>query len=271
MHSTADAVPRHVESSAVPKFTQTPYTVSVLDLIHRPGEMRERTLKLVEPEGYGNAVIGVREGAELSIHLRLESLHDGILVTGEVDAVVEGECVRCLTEVRKNVEVEFQELFAYSFDEAFDYAVHDDHVNLEPLVRDAVVLALPFQPVCQEDCPGLCPECGVRLLDNPGHEHEAPIDARWGALAGLAEDITKRREGITMAVPKRKMSRASTRMRRAQWKATPPTLVKTIENGKTTYSLPHRAKVVEDSTGNPCTWSTRAARSRTSDPVLTNV
>ena len=44
-----------------------------------------------------------------------------------------------------------------------------------------------------------------------------------------------------MAVPKRKMSRASTRMRRAQWKATAPTLVKTVENGKTTYSLPHRA------------------------------
>jgi len=54
-----------------------------------------------------------------------------------------------------------------------------------------------------------------------------------------------------MAVPKRKMSRASTRMRRAQWKATPPTLVKTIENGKTVYSLPHHAKVVEDSAGTP--------------------
>lgn len=54
-----------------------------------------------------------------------------------------------------------------------------------------------------------------------------------------------------MAVPKRKMSRASTRMRRAQWKATAPTLVKTVENGKVTYSLPHRAKVVEDPAGTP--------------------
>jgi large subunit ribosomal protein L32 len=54
-----------------------------------------------------------------------------------------------------------------------------------------------------------------------------------------------------MAVPKRKMSRASTRMRRAQWKATAPTLVKSVEGGKTVYSLPHRAKVVEDSTGAP--------------------
>jgi uncharacterized protein len=87
--------------------------------------------------------------------------------------------------VTQPVEVEFQEVFAYSFDEAFDYAVHDDHVDLEPLIRDAVVLSLPFQPVCQQDCLGLCPECGVRLLDNPGHEHEAPVDPRWAALAGL--------------------------------------------------------------------------------------
>jgi len=52
-----------------------------------------------------------------------------------------------------------------------------------------------------------------------------------------------------MAVPKRKMSRASTRMRRSQWKAEVPTLVKTVENGKTVYSVPHRAKVVTDSVG----------------------
>ncbi len=52
-----------------------------------------------------------------------------------------------------------------------------------------------------------------------------------------------------MAVPKRKQSRANTHARRSQWKATPVTLVKSIEGGKTVYSLPHRAKVVEDSAG----------------------
>ena len=117
--------------------------------------------------------------------MRLESLHDGILVTGEADTVAQGECVRCLIDITQPVEVEFQELFAYSPDEAFDYEVHDDSVDLEPVVRDAVVLSLPFQPVCQDDCPGLCPQCGVRLLDNPGHEHEAPTDPRWSALAGF--------------------------------------------------------------------------------------
>lgn len=169
------------------KFTPTPYTVPVLELIHRPGEMRERTLDIIEPDGYGNAVIRVPKGGELFIQLRMESLHDGILVSADVDTVAEGECVRCLIDVKVPIEVEFQELFAYSVDEAFDYSVHGDHVDLEPLVRDAVVLALPFQPVCQKDCLGLCPRCGARLLDNPGHEHEAPVDARWGALAALSE------------------------------------------------------------------------------------
>jgi uncharacterized protein len=169
----------------VSNFTSTPYTVPVFDLMHRPGEMREKSIDVTVPEGFGNAVIGVRAGSGLSIEARLESLHDGILVSGEVSGTADGECVRCLIDVSIPVEVEFQELFAYSFDEAFDYTVQDDHVDLEPVVRDAVVLSLPFQPVCQDDCLGLCPVCGVRLLDNPGHEHEAPVDPRWAALAGL--------------------------------------------------------------------------------------
>ena len=53
-----------------------------------------------------------------------------------------------------------------------------------------------------------------------------------------------------MAVPKRKMSRSNTRHRRSAWKAEAPKLVKTVENGRTVYSLPHRARVVEDSQGN---------------------
>ena len=175
----------------MPHKPETPYTVLVRDLVHRPGEMREKTIDVTVDEDMGNAVIGVRKGTELTIDTRLESLHDGILVTGEVDTVAKGECVRCLIDVEVPVEVEFAELFAYSFDEAFDFTVQDDHVDLEPLVRDAVVLSLPFQPVCQEDCLGLCPECGVRLLDNPGHEHEAPIDPRWAALAGLDELAAK--------------------------------------------------------------------------------
>ncbi|WP_403023842.1 YceD family protein [Salinibacterium sp. GXW1014] len=163
----------------------------MLDLARRPGEMREVSREAPVTERLGNAVIAVEPGETIHAEARLESLHDGILVTAEVDSVAKGECVRCLTEVSLPVEVEIQEVFAYDEDEAFEYQVQDDHVDLEPVVRDAVVLSLPFQPVCQEDCLGLCPQCGVRLLDNPGHEHEEPIDPRWAKLAAL--------EGLTEA------------------------------------------------------------------------
>lgn len=169
---------------------KSPYAVQVFDLMHRPGEMREKLLDVVVPEAFGNAVIGIAEGAHLELDVRLESLHDGILVSVAIDGTATGECVRCLTSVAEPVEVDMQELFAYSQDEAFDYEVQDEVIDLEPVVRDAVVLSLPFQPVCQEDCPGLCPQCGVRLLDAPGHEHEAPIDSRWAALGGL-ESLTE--------------------------------------------------------------------------------
>jgi uncharacterized protein len=179
---------------------KTPYTVDVYDLMHRPGEMRERALDVIVPESFGNAMIGVKQGSELRIDLRMESLHDGILVSADIEGTAAGECGRCLIDIEQPLQVEIQELFAYSSDEAFEYEVHEDTIDLEPVVRDAVVLSLPFQPVCQEDCLGLCPQCGVRLLDNPGHEHEAPIDPRWAALGDLADtttpDVTDAASGV---------------------------------------------------------------------------
>ena len=114
---------------------KTPYTLDVYDLMHRPGEMRERALDITVPETLGNPVIGIPAGAKLHADVRLESLHDGILVSAEVDADAVGECVRCLIEVTEPVQVEFQELFAYSEDEAFEYEVHEDTIDLEPVIR----------------------------------------------------------------------------------------------------------------------------------------
>lgn len=164
---------------------QSPFRVNARDLINRPGEMREHRLDLPAPEQYGEGLVAVREGSEVSVDVRLESVHEGILVTAEVDATAEGECGRCLTDIALPVEVEFQELFAYHSGEAFEYEVQDDHVDLEPLIRDAVVLALPFQPVCRPDCPGLDPETGLRLADHPELVTPEQTDPRWAALAGF--------------------------------------------------------------------------------------
>ena len=159
--------------------------------MHRPGEMRERTIEApaIEQLGAGAAVVG--EGTPLELDLRLESLHDGILVSAEIDTVASGECVRCLDPVTIPVQVEFQELFAYSPDEAFDFAVRDDHVDLEPVVRDAVVLALPFQPVCRPDCPGLDPDTGEKLAGDAERPVREMLDPRWAALEGFTPDSEK--------------------------------------------------------------------------------
>ena len=158
------------------------------------------------PENFGNAVVGVPEGSDIGLDLRLESVHDGILVSGVVSAEARGECSRCLDPIDFPVTVDVQELYAFeplpggqSKDEADEqYVLENDLIDLEPVLRDAVITQLPFQPVCREDCQGLCSVCGARLEEDPDHHHEV-LDPRWSALSGLfgsdaAHQTTETRE-----------------------------------------------------------------------------
>ncbi|NUU14032.1 DUF177 domain-containing protein [Curtobacterium pusillum] len=166
----------------------SPYALRVRDLAHRPGEMREHSLDITVPDAMGAGVIAVRQGATMHIDVRLEGLHEGVLVSGHASAEAEGECSRCLIEISEPVEVDFAELFAYDASEDFDFFVHDDLVDCEQVVRDAVVLALPFQPVCRPDCPGLDPVTGERLADIGEQRAHEVLDPRWAALSGLTLD-----------------------------------------------------------------------------------
>ncbi|GAA4665007.1 DUF177 domain-containing protein [Frondihabitans cladoniiphilus] len=177
-----------VHFSLVPHFEKTPYTVPVYDLMHRPGEMRESQLDIAAPSKLGEGLTAVAEGSPVDIDLRIESLHDGLLTSGHVSATATGECSRCLKAIEQSVEVDFAELFAYAVDEAFDYQVQEDHIDLEPVVRDAVVLSLPFQPVCRPDCPGLDPETGERVEDMVDYHPREVLDPRWSALSQLASE-----------------------------------------------------------------------------------
>jgi uncharacterized protein len=165
--------------------SRNPFVLSVRDLLHRPGEMREQNLDIALPEKWGEGLVSVAEGESLDLDLRLESVHEGILVTGEATSVATGVCGRCLIDIAQPVQIDFQELFAYPGEEANDVEVRDDHVDLEPTVRDAVVLSLPFQPVCRPDCPGLDPETGDRLADASVRDTPQATDPRWSALAGF--------------------------------------------------------------------------------------
>ncbi|MDV3221511.1 YceD family protein [Intrasporangium sp.] len=169
------------------------------ELGRRPGTMQELTRTVVLPDDLGTEVIAIKAGTPVEIAVRLESVVEGVLVTGSVSGTATGACVRCLDPVELEVDGRFQELFAYTdraahhhevagdSDEDDVYELVDDLVDLEPVLRDAVVPTLPFQPVCRDDCPGLCSECGIHLAEDPDHHHEV-IDPRWSALSGLLED-----------------------------------------------------------------------------------
>lgn len=167
------------------------------ELGRRPGVQRELVRDVSAPSELGIEVLRVPEGEQVHLELRLEAVMEGVLVTGTAQATLVGECVRCLEGIEDEVVVDIQELYVYEdvrhdeSDEDLDNEVsklEDDLLDLEPLLRDAVVLALPFQPLCQDDCPGLCVECGARLADDPDHAHEAAIDPRWAGLQALKQD-----------------------------------------------------------------------------------
>ena len=164
------------------------------ELGRRPGSQRQVELTVPAPADLGIEVLRVPEGSPVDLDLRLEAVMEGVLVTGTAHAALDGECARCLEPIHDEIEGRFQELFVYAehqtpHDEDDEVStLEGDLVDLEPLLRDAVVLALPFQPLCEDDCPGLCPDCGARLKDDPDHTHEEPIDPRWAGLTALQHD-----------------------------------------------------------------------------------
>ncbi len=137
------------------------------------------------PEEIGIAMIGVPPGSPVALDLMVEAVVEGVLVTGTAEVRLAGQCARCLEEIEDSTTVDLQELYLYPDKEPDDEEasrLEDDLVDLEPLLRDAVVLDLPFTPLCREECAGLCPACGANLNHDPSHSHADPTDARWAGL-----------------------------------------------------------------------------------------
>ena len=170
----------------------SPLAVNIARLGRRPGSMFPLHDTVPSPSRIGLELIGIAPGAPLDLDLRVESVSEGVLVSGTLSAPTTGECSRCLTPFTGHIEVALTELFAYpdSITEATTEEdevgrVVDNIVDLEQPIVDAVGLELPFSPVCRADCPGLCPRCGAALATaEPGHHHDE-IDPRWAKLAAM--------------------------------------------------------------------------------------
>ena len=209
--------------------THTPRGALVFDmrlLGRQAGSSLTQKRTVPAPDNLRLELIGVPEGADVALEVRFEAVSEGVLATGTATAPLAGECARCLAPLTSSVTAGFQELYLYAdgrhekYDrrdkhEKYDkhdrhdkhekYDRHDEHdeqdgeeryldgdlLDLEPAFRDAVVLALPMSPLCREDCPGLCAECGAPLADaGPGHRHEEAVDPRWAALKNLDDQAT---------------------------------------------------------------------------------
>jgi uncharacterized protein len=172
---------------------RSPMVLDTRDLLRSPGAMRVIEWTLSAPKDLGLELIRVPEGADVAMTLRMESVSEGVLVSGRVTAQLTGECGRCLRVIDDELDVEFQELYAYEHsttDETADEdevgRVRGDLIDLEPALRDAVVLTLPNHPLCRDACPGLCPACGVPWDELPAEHGHGQLDPRWAALERFA-------------------------------------------------------------------------------------
>jgi uncharacterized protein len=182
------------------------FKLNTYELPRRAGEMKEYELDIVVKEKFGVDLISVPAGEVIEVDARLESVTEGVLLSADVYAVAQGECIRCLDPVEIVIERKIQELYNYEptnergkkkrkssaedltsedLDVADEFMMEGDILDLETPIRDAIVLSLPSNPLCSQDCLGLCPECGGKWAELPeDHAHEV-IDARWASLGGL--------------------------------------------------------------------------------------
>jgi len=164
--------------------------VDVRELLQKPGAHKHVVVR-APLDDLATPVASVPPDRPVTVDAEVESVVEGLLVTGKVSATAVVRCVRCLRELDHEVEVEVRELFALEpgddEDEDQGYAVlPDDRLPLDTMARDALVLAFPAFPLCRPDCAGLCPVCGAdRNSVDCGHGGADDIDPRWAGLADL--------------------------------------------------------------------------------------
>ena len=157
------------------------------ELRHRPGT-RKPIRQELSLDGLATSVAQVPPGTPLALDLLAEAQGDDIIVTGTITAPWEGACRRCLEQAAGVVEVPVQEVFQPEATEGETYPVDGDRIDLEPLVREAVLPALPLAPLCRQDCEGPVPEAWVGEEDPDLDEQgERPPDPRWAALDALRD------------------------------------------------------------------------------------
>jgi uncharacterized protein len=162
----------------------SPFRLPVADLLRRVGSSREISVQ-ASLAGLGAAGAEVPADEPVTVEGTLERISEGIVVRAEIVAPWRAACSRCLAPVGGTVAVHVDELFEPAPLEGETYPLADETIDLEPLVRDALLLELPAAPLCRTDCAGLCPHCGVDRNTTACDCHTEELDPRWAALRSL--------------------------------------------------------------------------------------
>lgn len=175
------------------------FLLDLHELPRRAGEYKDFHLNLTLDQPLGLEMVAIPAGGKVTIDVTATSVDEGVLVRGGIKGGAEGECARCLSPLAMEVDQRFDELYEYpskaaalSEDEVETdqiLLVTEDHVDLEVPIRDALLLALPVNPLCEIDCPGLCSECGIMLREAPQDHHHEVVDDRWSTLSDLSKKL----------------------------------------------------------------------------------
>ena len=186
---------------------RSPFLFSAHDLPRRAGEMREYKIEITEHEPLGYEVVSIAKNEPIELDFRISSVSQGVLASGNVHSFATAECGRCLEPIEYEIDEDFTELFIYEAEKAHTKKqkreaereelndeddlryMEGEEIDLDGPIRDAIILNLPQNPLCNADCQGLCPDCGEKLENLPAdHAHEK-LDARWAALGDLAKKL----------------------------------------------------------------------------------
>ncbi len=188
----------------------TDWTVPVAQVGSRAGQTMQVDRDFPAPGGIGDSIVGVKEGEPIHVNGQFDSIIDGLIFTGTFTAPVTAVCARCDRDLSgdwseqvtaffpyedadagmtKNADVE---IIAGEEESGDTYPLIDNgaFANIEPLLRDTFVSALPLNPLCKPDCKGLCPQCGLDLNESPEHVHEV-TDLRFADLEALKEQLER--------------------------------------------------------------------------------
>ncbi len=164
--------------------------VNVAELLRRPGTQKHVELVAEAPE-LRVVDAEVPPGETIDVDVLMESLSDGIVVSGRLTTRWSAVCRRCLAPIGQPLVAEVRELYQHhaTSDDAFEF--RGEQLDLAPMVHEAVMLELPLAPLCRPDCAGLCPVCGAdRNEGDCGHDQRS-TDSRWAALDELRERLDR--------------------------------------------------------------------------------